>query len=154
VHDVLSAVQAEAFANNLPFPPHAAAWFALSSEPLYARIRPVWSEEITGWRGGDAAEKTVLPKHVRRAAEALAAGRGETRVAAAAELKLALSKTKPGAATEPKATAVISSRLSSVMAAVELMPRDGPTALDFDAETLRNLAAEAESRGVASKKCA
>jgi hypothetical protein len=153
VHDVLSAVQAEAFANNLPFPPHAAAWFALSAEPLYARIRPVWSEEITGWRGGDAAEKTVLPKHVRRAAEALAAGRGETRVAATAELKLALSRTKPGAATETKATAAISSRLSSVMAAVELMPRDGPTALDFDAETLRNLAAEAESRGVASKKC-
>ena len=98
-------------------------------------------------------ESTLLPKHVRRAAEALAAGRGETKVAAAAELKLALSRTKPGAASEPKATAAISSRLSSVMAAVELMPKDGPTALDFDAETLRILAAEAESR-VVSKTCA
>ena len=167
VHDLLAAVHAEAFAANLPFPPHAVAWFALSSEPLYARIRAVWSEEIElsldgGGGVGVGVGKTIggstgsnnnnIPKHIRRAALMLAQS-GENKIPKS-QLEHTLSVAREAAAAAVVATTTttatcslspLQKRMSSVMVAVELLPITGQTALEKDIEMLHTLAAEPES---------
>ena len=43
---LLPRIQALALAQGLAMPPNSAHWFALSPHPRYARIRPLWDEQL------------------------------------------------------------------------------------------------------------
>ena len=146
LHDLLAAVHAEAFARNLPFPPHAVVWFTLSSEPLYARIRAVWGEELGEGVNREALlslNKSGVPKNVRRAAQLVAAQGGVSgeNTIPLDQLKRALLNDHSAAARATANYCFKTSRMASVMVAVELLPLNGPTAYDTDIAILHELAA-------------
>ena len=46
LHALLASIQALALERGLPLPPSSAHWFVLSPHPSYARLRPLWGEQV------------------------------------------------------------------------------------------------------------